>query len=335
MIPLLALAVSVAIPTPGELKTFKDWTVGCDNGRACHAVALIPEDRDFDQRMTMSVRRGPEADAMPGISFDGDVPVAGLAAGGKRLPVAIVQKDGYPAVRADGVAAVLEAIRSNSEIETVDAAGKRTGKMSLAGSSAALLYMDEQQRRVGTVTGLIRKGPRPAAAVPASPPLPIVTAAPIPRGSKPVPVSRAEVRRLERDSDCVGENPGGKPADIETSAIDGRATLVLLSCGGGAYNFSSVPWIARREGKKLRFQIARFDHLRPGDEENHPTLVNAGWDAEKRRLTAFSKGRGIGDCGVGDEFVWDGSRFRLVHRYEMGECRGSVDFITTWQAAIR
>ena len=40
---LLALAATVAAPQPGELKTFKDWTVGCDNGRACQAVGLLPD----------------------------------------------------------------------------------------------------------------------------------------------------------------------------------------------------------------------------------------------------------------------------------------------------
>lgn len=39
---LLALAAVAALPHPGDLKTFGDWIVGCDNGRACEARALIP-----------------------------------------------------------------------------------------------------------------------------------------------------------------------------------------------------------------------------------------------------------------------------------------------------
>jgi hypothetical protein len=50
---------------------------------------------------------------------------------------------------------------------------------------------------------------------------------------------------------------------------------------------------------------------------------------------AFAKGRGIGDCGVGDDYVWDGDRFRLAEQIAMGECRGSVDYITTWRARVR
>ena len=37
---LFALLIAAA-PSPGELRTFNDWTVGCDNGRACQAVALL------------------------------------------------------------------------------------------------------------------------------------------------------------------------------------------------------------------------------------------------------------------------------------------------------
>ncbi|MGZ8311176.1 MAG: DUF1176 domain-containing protein, partial [Allosphingosinicella sp.] len=52
---LLALA---ATPQPNELRTFRDWTVGCDNGLACGGIALLPEDGNWDQWVTMSVRRG-------------------------------------------------------------------------------------------------------------------------------------------------------------------------------------------------------------------------------------------------------------------------------------
>jgi hypothetical protein len=63
-------------------------------------------------------------------------------------------------------------------------------------------------------------------------------------------------------------------------------------------------------------------------------LVNADWDKANGLLTSFSKGRGIGDCGVGSNFAWDGARFRLVEQEEMGECRGSTDYISTWRARV-
>jgi hypothetical protein len=47
------------------------------------------------------------------------------------------------------------------------------------------------------------------------------------------------------------------------------------------------------------------------------------------------KSRGLGDCGLVQNWAWDGQRFRLVLQQEMTECRGSLEFITTWRAEPR
>src|SRR4051812_7911274 len=58
--PLLLLLAAAAAPHPAPLKIYQDWIVGCDNGGACHAVALMPEN---GEGATMAVKRGPEAAA--------------------------------------------------------------------------------------------------------------------------------------------------------------------------------------------------------------------------------------------------------------------------------
>jgi hypothetical protein len=60
---LLALALL------GELETFKDWTVGCDNGRTCEAVSLETEG---DGDGAVVVRRDGDAKAAPRISVTND-----------------------------------------------------------------------------------------------------------------------------------------------------------------------------------------------------------------------------------------------------------------------
>src|SRR5918997_729627 len=118
---ILAALLAAAAPQPADLKIFTDWTVGCDNGRACHAVGLVPESWP-ENAGTMSVRRG-------------------------------------------------------GQLRVGNAAGATIATVSLGGATAAILYMDEQQRRLGTGTALARRGARPASVVPPPPPLPIVTAA--------------------------------------------------------------------------------------------------------------------------------------------------------------
>jgi len=64
-------------------------------------------------------------------------------------------------------------------------------------------------------------------------------------------------------------------------------------------------------------------------------LINASWDPDRRLLQEYAKGRGLGDCGSRADYAWDGTSFRLVHQEEMGECRGSLYYIPTWNVTVR
>jgi Protein of unknown function (DUF1176) len=213
-------------------------------------------------------------------------------------------------------------------LRLLGADGKPLGTVSLKGASAALLYMDEQQRRIGTATALVRPGNK-AGTVPPPPSLPVVTA--LPRMSARGQVlSAAALKALRRKHGCTVDEVGG-PEEVEIAALSSNQTLLLLACGSGAYNVSFVPFILRRGGQA---ELAAFDIKERWWDDGKPVLVNAGWDAERGLLTAFAKGRGLADCGTGNEFAWDGARFRLVKQEEMDECRGSRDYITTWRARV-
>ena len=327
---LFALLAAATLPQPAELKTFHDWTVGCDNGRACHAVALIPESWPEDA-LTMSVRRGPAAADQPvlAIELGADSNPASLSADGRPLPVRLVGAEGLTGIAAADSAAMIGVLRSAGSLEIRSADGKPLGTVSLKGASAALLYMDEQQRRTGTATALVRPGTRSPGNV-SPPPLPVVTAPPVSR-ARPPALGAAALQALRRKHGCTIDEVGG-PDEAESAALTANETLLLLACGSGAYNVSHVPFIVRRGG---RVEIAPFDH-RPGwwSEEGKPMLVNAAWDKDRGLLTDFAKGRGLGDCGTISEYAWDGRAFRLVEQSEMGECRGSTDYITTWRARV-
>src|SRR3546814_3600814 len=66
----------------------------------------------------------------------------------------------------------------------------------------------------------------------------------------------------------------------------------------------------------------------------YPMLVNYGWDAARSTPSSYTRGRGLGDCGGAETYVWDGSQFRLVEARSMGECRGAMKWITTWRANV-
>ena len=331
MIALALLAATAAIPQPTELKLFKDWTVGCDNGLSCQAVALMPEDMP-EGFATMSLSRGAEADAAPivRITLEGEG-AAGLAADGRKLDAKLTKDDGAARVEPAGMPAVLAALRSAARLDVLNVRGEKIGTVSLAGASAALLFIDERQKRIGTTGALVRPGPAAPSRMP--PALPIVQAARVATG-KPHALGPARVEALRKAQGCEIEEVGG-PDEVEVHLLDGHRSLVLLACGSGAYNVTTVPLVAEGSGADMKIAPAKFDRMESWWENGQPMLVNAGWEAATSSLGSFSKGRGLGDCGTSQNYVWDGAMFRLVEQSEMGECRGSTDYITTWRALVR
>ena len=178
-------------------------------------------------------------------------------------------------------------------------------------------------------------GSAPAGAVPPPPALPVVSLAPGPGDEAPAELSDARIDALRREAGCTIEEVGG-PDHHEAVAIAPGTTLILLACGSGAYNVTSLPYIATRQGGTVAIGLAPFDSQWGLDdpELGRPTLINGQWDAEARLLREYSKGRGLGDCGTRAEYGWDGASFRLVRQEEMEECRGSLYYITTWSTQV-
>jgi len=328
---ILLLAAAAAAPSPGPLRTFQDWTVGCDNGRACHATSLMPEDGDWDEPLMLSVKRdaGPEAMPVVTASTNGGK-VAALVVDGRKMPFRLGEEDEGEVVGGADAVAAIAGLRAANRVSFQDEAGRALGSVSLRGLSAALLYMDDAQKRVGTVTALARPGAQPASAVPPAPPLPVVRVAIVP-GATAITIPPARITKLRKDNGCTIERPSELDS-ADVYPLDANRSLLLLSCGAGAYNLSSVPFIVARQGKTIAIAPAQFDFKPAWSEAGLPMLVNGDWVPDEGKLVSFAKGRGIGDCGAGSDYVWDGDRFRLVERIQMDECRGSLDFITTWRA---
>jgi hypothetical protein len=72
------------------------------------------------------------------------------------------------------------------------------------------------------------------------------------------------------------------------------------------------------------------------DQPDNST-VNGQYDPGSRTLSAFAKGRGIGDCGVSQTWVWTGDRFTLGGESVMGDCAGvpSDYWPMTWRSRSR
>jgi hypothetical protein len=323
---LLALAtVLAAQPTPGPFQAFGDWAVACDNVRRCEMTSLQPADGDIETNGTeLSLVREPGAEGEVSITVwppDDAKGAPSLTIDGTRIDGGSVRQG---ALRFSGIAAqrLATAIANGHVARVMAIAGGKTGDLSLAGASAALRFIDAQQGQADGVTALVARGAKSASMVPAAAPLPVVTA--IATAGQAATISPALITRLNKASGCGEEYAEGFPQpEPETGALGGGTTLVLLACGSGAYNLTSVAYVVR-DGRATE---ARFDTA--------AELINASWDGSSGTLSTHGKGRGIGDCGEGASYVWDGSRFRLTEATRMDECRGSANWLTVWRAEVR
>lgn len=325
-IAALTFALPAAAQTvkPGALKTYRDWTVGCDNGGRCKAVALAPEDGAADEwpvfMLSIERQAGPAGAVTIGLSGQEEAkpPVAILIDG---KPAATMRGKAITGAEASRLAAAL----AGGTRATIRAGGK-SAVNSLAGLSAALRYIDAEQKRAGTVGALVAKGPAPDTA--AAPALPVVRA--VAATGKAGSLSPTRLAALRKAAECGIADYNDTPPAPEFHALGGGETLVLLPCDSGAYNFISSLYVIGRDGKVRPAQTDAPAGMDP--DARVPSVVNGSF--ERGILSSYAKGRGIGDCGVSQQFAWDGRRFRLIEQSEMGECRGSIDYITTWRARV-
>lgn len=333
---IIGLAPAAAqAPRPGSLETYKDWTIGCDNRNRCEAVSLMPEGGEWpDAPVMMGIVRDAGGAADPEIRVGWESkqkePLDFFIDGRK---IASAVTSGAEATVKGAQASALAIAMARGGVLDIRSGTKSIAKPSLAGSAAALRYMDARQGRAGTTAALVAKGPLgPSAVRPAPPPLSIRRAV-IPAGAAPASLWREELAALGKFTACTDEMKDASPPELHR--LSKMETLVLVPCGAGAYNFTAVPVIATGVPGRRTFRFASFDY-QPGwsDDPAHPMLVNADWAGETSTLQSYAKGRGLGDCGGSETYVWDGALFRLIEASAMGDCRGSWHWITTWSAKV-
>lgn len=336
---LLFAATAASTPQQGEVKIFKDWYVACDNIWSCEAGSLSDDGSDVFTAQVVRIRRegGPDAPFRIGLR-----PQEEQAKGAARLVI----DGGKPFTGAlDGEGdswldeaqsmAVARSLANGKSAQVVLSDGSAI-PISLAGSSAALRYIDAIQQRAGTSGAIVATGAKPDAALP--PAMPKLTAR--------AATSLIELPDLKSYPELIAETgcdlrmEGAEDGVVSLGQRNGSdMALVLIACDSGAYNFGSVVMIAERPMEDPNagwtFRKARFE-TPPGwsDDGQVAQVVNASFDPATGILSEYAKGRGPGDCGTANEFAWDGEQFRLAERHVMDECRGAWDWPRVWVAEV-
>lgn len=335
-------------PQPGILQYNGDWAVGCDNLVRCETIALQPEAAGAsdapgvnDETMLLQIGRdsGPAGEVT--------LRVSGLS----QLPTEMVLAiDGQEAARLAGPGgdelvlrgpAALAAVRAMVNAVALELRepsrrrrqlGALLATVSATGLADSLRFVDARQGRVGTQGALISQGAQPDAGVPAPPSVPVVRQVPSPDADAAPGLTETEMASARKLAICDPMlTANGAP---ELFPLDGNAALLLLPCDAGTYNVSAVPLIARGAAGSRTLAIAHFDFAPgfTGEPGKPPLVVNALWDARRGVLSSLAKGRGIGDCGASEDYVWDGTRFRLIESRAMHVCRGAWEWIKLWEA---
>lgn len=326
--PASQAAAAAASGRP-ESRAFSDWKAVCDNGGRCMTWS------GMGTGGWLAIRLDAGPDARPEIAMDlsaiSSVPIRLVIDGRPQdLTAPAADEVGFRVPAAD-VPATLARLASAREIKLV--APEMDGEIPSAGASAAMLWIDERQGRLGTTTALIRKGDRPASAVPAAPALPAVVAAPAISQSgfgdegQTLP---AALEALPAVKACRAETSFN--ADISkavmSARLDASTELWAVPCFAGAYNMGHDWYVTGPGGRDPRAAT-----LPSASGEPSSGTVNGGYDPGTRTISAFSKGRGLGDCGVASTWTWTGRTFVLTEESSMEDCEGvPADFWpTTWR----
>jgi len=340
----VALAFAATPSFASTFKEFRDWWAACDNLRNCSAYG-------FDAVLTggsyIRIERGgaPAAnpkimvsvDAGEGVTFKlafDDPALPGLpsdALRGEDGEATDLRRISFTGGSAD---TLITSLRKAKEIVVtrIDPPGRKSDtpvtRISLSGAAAALLWIDEQQKRLDTTTAFIRRGNKPASSIPPQPRPTVVVAAKGLSGDaaekKPSPREEAVVK--EKGRQLCGEGDEGEFENADALSAD--SWLYSFKCPGssGAYNFGYTFLIARAGQPQaarqpvLRWPVKIGDLQTDSDSERFAT--NPQFSNADMTLTTFSKGRGIGDCGTEEIWVFDGKGFRLLEVKMMPHCRG-------------
>jgi hypothetical protein len=352
------LALLGAAPASAQIKKHKEWIAACDNQRNCVAYSL---NRGSYHAYLKIERDGtPSADATLTLAISRKEPVRFRVETDD--PATSPYPEGTiadPARHGDGhfrysidkaPEAVAAFVRKATKLSVLkvdpppkDEDDENIDNIYLAGAHDALAWIDAQ-KRVGTETAFVRRGPRSRETIPPQPALPVISAAkpdkiPIPTRHPPEVLARANATCGKEQVDADHKS---------TVRLGGGLAMYGFFCGqySGSANLNHA-FLLVTDGKpkaavKPRFVLAPAvaAHIKLGEHKLVTTkmaVFNPEFDAEQQLLLSFHAGRSASDCGEIIEWVWNGREFHVKEFRLMPECEGipSSDFPVLYRTQVK
>ncbi|WP_026042606.1 DUF1176 domain-containing protein [Pantoea sp. A4] len=339
LLPLCLLFSSWAQAEPLQ-KAFSDWQISCDNQSYCVA-------RSFpgDSGLVMTLTRHAGADDRPQLRIDYGSAYSGavkaeplqdnLLLDQRRLRPDFKhwQVEPHHLTTSDPIA-INEFLDQVMDAGAIQLTWSQRAQVPLSGLKAALLLMDEQQGRVDGASAWVRSGSKPMSDLPEEPARPTLPAWP----GAPTALSHDEVNglldfaSLRINTESCSLEPLQR--EISVAPLSDSKALILIGCERGAYNLVNLAYeVSRTRPYAARSLTFTLPFTPSGQQDRQLELMNAEFDANRGQLYTFSKGRGLGDCGVATRWQYTGNGFTLAEYAAEPICdawHSSDDWPTLW-----
>ncbi|MFG1175826.1 DUF1176 domain-containing protein [Erwiniaceae bacterium CAU 1747] len=329
---------AVEMPDAPLQKVIKNWQITCNNLNDCDI-------RNLDEGLRIILERKAGADGRVELKFQdfGNDRPEGIWLDGKRWPTDITfskgSEDDFNVASTSRLATIQQWIQASKNALNLSLSPKGN-PASLSGLNAALLLVDERQGRLKNQTALLRVGNNEPSGVPPRPEPPMldfhapsVVALNNPQALIDGAIKSHSALLVKESCEPDAENRSRS----EVQPLNHEQALVLLNCGLGAYQSSSMLFIIDRADPRRSTSLTLSLPL-PG-ENGQPEMLTwfteAEYDPKTATLFFSGRGRGIADCGQSGSWKYDGKQFHLASYNSQPSCNGGEpgDWPSVWVTA--
>lgn len=300
-----------------ETRNFSDWQVSCDIYEDCTASTspTVGSVRGLPADYVLQIARGAYGTYWE-ISFIANLtqPMDSgeVAISVDQQTTILSAPDEFAAfgdlnsyyLYGDNVQAIMDQLAPGETISVnfTDVLGSSdSATFSLAGLTAALLWIDERQQRLGSER--VAKAP-PGYKTQVT-------------NRDPDPLPPALLTRHAANTECGPFDQLANGADIWSFRLNATYTLHMLPCWSAAYNFGWLAYV--QDGEEVRQQYFAYPP-EEGGWAAEASLANVSYDEQTQTLSSFHKGRGLGDCGTQGLWKWNRYSFSLIEFNAKYQC---------------
>ncbi|WP_168189571.1 DUF1176 domain-containing protein [Limnobaculum zhutongyuii] len=295
----------------------KEWEIACDNTRTCRAAGYGINEGELSVLLTRYAGAGQKVKGtLVFASFNDDEQTppkqntAKLWIDGKPQGMLASGEDGRFQLSDAQIEPLIAALIRDKKVEFEY--DQKRWQLSGAGFNAVILKMDEYQGRLNTPGAILRKGNRSESEVLPALARPEIIAAAVNKKATPVDLTPEQVDKVSRwlkptiEAECHGvDDIGDGKNNWKAINVDAKHSLIQVLCWRGAYNEGLAYWLV---------------------DNNFSTepkfITSSASDYGNGIIYLSQKGRGLGDCWLVKNWVWDGKSFVISEELSTGACNG-------------